>query len=194
METTTCHPTAQTQRSPLPKCPVVCAIKPALVTLTLTTRTILPHQSGQREPCFKPNHISITTKPWENTWWVIKALGSNSPLLALLNRKDASLQQLCSEQRSVFSAHPWIRSAHQGRQPGEPWGSALLSSSHPPSNISPVRLERPTKLLSQSVCSASESPATTEEDAALSHHFPWIRGPILSFYADVYSPEGKLLI
>lgn len=103
----------------------------------------------------------------------------NRHLLILIKCKGASLWNPCSKQRSVFSAHPWIKSAHKCRQPREPWGTALPSSSHSPPNISLVRLESPTKLLLHSVCSANGAPVITEADVLISYQLLCIKGPIL---------------
>lgn len=147
--------------------------------LTSTKQTILPSQPGKREPRFKPNCIIIIIKPSENIQWGINALGSNSHLLILINCEGVSLQKLCSKQRSVFSAHPCIKSAHQCRQPRESRGTALPSSSHSPPNIFLVRLESPTKLLLQAVCSANGIPVIKEEDVLISYQSLCIGGPIL---------------
>lgn len=100
-----------------------------LVMLTSTKRPFYPVSLGRERPTFSPTTTIIIIKPWDHLFqWGINALGSNSHLLILMDCKSASLCKLYSMQRNVFSAYPWVKSAHLCKKPRETmrYRSAIL--------------------------------------------------------------------
>lgn len=154
--------------------PVICVREPHLWCSHWPTGPFHPVSLRRRTQPHHCNDPTLRKPPLGNTGsWCKQPRPHSYQLRGCFSPKVVLRVEKC------LSAHPWIKSAHWCRQLRARRGTALLSSSHSPSNPSRVGLERPTELLLQSVYRANENPVIKEENVLVSLQSLCIAGPLL---------------